>query len=131
MVNFQGVIICNVIVTCLLKSARYYKQQSNNALTATYKKSTKGIKDIINKENIKYAKQAGIFDKIVIIGIRNCFMTLKNHRENFVKYPKMRIINPAKNQFVRISKLILHEINTCWCKKLKRIEWKNITDVIN
>ena len=112
MLNFQGVIIFNVIVTYLLKSVRYYKQQSNNALTATYKKATKGIKDIINKENMKYAKRAGIFDKIVIIGTRNCFMTLKNHRENFVKYPKMRIINPAKNQVVRISKLILHEINT-------------------
>ena len=111
MLNFQGANICSVIFTCLLKSDRYYKQQSNNAVTATYKKATKGIEDIINKENIKYANRAGIFDRIVINGSSNCFIALINQSENFVKYPKMRIINSAKN--VRISKLILHEINTC------------------
>ena len=29
-----------------------------------YKKSTKGIKDSINKEGTKYEKQTGIFDRL-------------------------------------------------------------------
>lgn len=49
-----------LIVTFLLMSAQYYKQQNNNAVTEKYKKVTKGMEDIINKENIKYAKRTGI-----------------------------------------------------------------------
>ena len=55
-----------------------------------------GIADIINKEGIKYAKQDDIFDRIEINGTSNCFITLKDHKENFVNHPTMRLINPAK-----------------------------------
>ena len=52
------------------------------AVTATYKKATKGIEDIKNKEGIKYANQADIFDRIEINATSNCFITLKDHKEN-------------------------------------------------
>ena len=38
-----------------------------NAITTTYKKANKNIGTKINKERIKFAKQAGISDKIVKI----------------------------------------------------------------
>ena len=103
----------------------------DNAVTATYKKATKGIEDIINKEGIKYAKRADIFDRIEINGTSNCFMTLKDHKENFVNHSTTGLINPAKNEIGTISKSILDKINICLCKKLKLNEWKNTTDVIN
>ena len=99
-----------------------YNHLLDNAVTATYKKATKGIKDIINKEDIKYAKQAYT---------SNCFITLKDHKENFVNHPTTRLINPAKNEIRRISKSILDKIKICLCEKLKLNEWKNATDVIN
>ena len=103
----------------------------DNAVTVTYKKATKAIRDIINKEGIKYAKRVDIIDRIEINGTSNCFITLKDHTENFVIHPKSRLINPAKKEIGRISKSILDKINTCLCEKLKLIEWKNITDVIS
>ena len=62
--------------------------------TATYKKEMKGIKDIINKEGIKYAKRADIFDRTEISSTINCLI---NHKESFVNHPTTRQINPAKN----------------------------------
>ena len=83
-----------------------------------------------NKEGIKYTKRADIFDRIEINGTSNCFITLKDHKENFVNHPTTRLINPAKNEIGRISKPILDKINICLCVKLQLNEWKNTTDVI-
>ena len=108
-----------------------YNHLLDNAVTATYKKATKGIEDIINKEGIKYVKRANVFDRIEINGTSNCFITFKDHKENFVRHSTASLINPAKNEIGRISKLILDKINICLYEKLKLNEWKNTADVIN
>ena len=51
-----------------------YNHLLNNAVTPTYKKATKGIENIINKEDIKYGKRADIFDRSEINGTSNCFI---------------------------------------------------------
>ena len=93
--------------------------------------STDGIEDIINKEGIKYAKRANIFDRIEINGTSNCFINLKDHKRNFVNHPTTKLINPAKNEIERSSKSILDKINICLCKKLKLNKWKSTTYVVN
>ena len=55
-----------------------------------------------------------------------CFFTLKNHKENFQNNPTVRLINPAKNDIGRISKVILDKINSSLIKQLKVNQWKNI-----
>ena len=40
-------------------------------------------------------------------GTGNCFITLKDHKENFANKPTVRLINPAKNEIGRLSKSIL------------------------
>ena len=42
----------------------------------------------------------------------NSFITIKDHNENFDNQPTVQLINPAKNELGRISKLILDKINT-------------------
>ena len=41
----------------------------------------------------------------------NGFITIKDQEENFDNYPTVRLINPAKTELGRISKLILDKIN--------------------
>ena len=108
-----------------------YNHLLDNAVTATYKRATEGIEDIINKEGMKYTKLADIPDRIEIKGTSNCIITLKKDKKNFVNHPTISLINPAKSEIGRISKSILDKINICLCKKLKLDEWKNTTDVIN
>ena len=44
-------------------------------------------------------------------GENNCFISLKDHKENFQNNPTVRLINPAKNELGKISKVILDKIN--------------------
>ena len=101
-----------------------------NAITTSYKKANNIIRTKINKEGIKFAKQANILDKIEINGTGNSFITLKDHKENFTNHPTTRLINPSKNEIGRISKHILDQINSKLVSKLSVNEWKNTISVI-
>ena len=103
----------------------------NNAITATYKKVNSDIKVNINEEGKQIAKKAGVLEKMEINGTSNCFITLKDHNENFANKPTVRLINPAKNEIGRISKSILDHINTKLRTSLGVNQWKNTTEVIN
>ena len=97
----------------------------------TYKKATRRIGDIINKEGITYAKRANISDSIEITCTSNCLIILKDHKENFANHPTTRLIKPTKNEIVRITKSILDKINICLCENLQLNRWRNTTVVIN
>ena len=61
----------------------------------------------------------------------NCFITLKDHRENFQNNPSVRLINPAKNELGRLSKFIIQAVNQELRHKLNMNQWKNTEDVID
>ena len=61
---------------------------------------------------------------MVINKTGNCFVTLKDHKENFSNRPTVRLINPAKNEIGRISKTVLDDINTRLRESLKVNQWK-------
>ena len=107
-----------------------YQNLLRNATTTSYKKANKNIGTKINKEDIKFTKQANILDKIEINGTGNSFITLKDHKENFTNHPTTRLINPSKNEIGRISKHILDQINSKLVSKLSINEWKNTISVI-
>ena len=44
-------------------------------------------------------------------GVENAFFTFKDHKAHFTNNPTVRLINPAKNEVGRISKVILDKIN--------------------
>ena len=56
-------------------------------------------------------KSIEILNRIEINEENNCFFTLKDHNDNFANNPQVRLINPAKNELGRISKVILYKIN--------------------
>ena len=53
---------------------------------------------VLDCEGIKYAKEANILDKVDVNGTANCFVTLQDHKANFLNHPTTRLINPAKNK---------------------------------
>ena len=62
---------------------------------------------------------------------RQAFITLKDHKDNFVNKPTCRLINPAKSEIGRISKQILENVNTTVRQKTGLNQWKNSASVIN
>ena len=61
----------------------------------------------------------------------NCFILLKDHKENFQNNPTARLINHAKNKLGKISKVILNRINKNIRENLQLNQWKNTSTVID
>ena len=90
------------------------------------KKTNNGTK--INKEGIRFVKQADMLHKIG----RGCsFVPSKDQKENFMNHPTARLINPSKNEIRRISKHILDQIKTKLVSELSVHYWKNMISAIN
>ena len=112
-------------------SKEQYDHLKTNAITATYKKGSSKLKEKIDKCGAKYAKKAGVLDRMQQNGTNQCFITLKDHKENFDNNPKTRLINPAKNEIGRVSKVILDKINKSLQEKLGVNQWKNTASVLS
>ena len=100
-------------------------------LAATrHKKANEKLAEKINKLGKKFADKKGVLERMDKNTTGSCFITLKDHKENFANNPKTRLINPAKNEIGRISKDILDNINTELRGILQLNQWKNTKDVI-
>ena len=92
------------------------------AITTTYKKKDSRLIYKINNDGKRFAKNVSMLDKLETNGTGNCFITLKDHKDNFENNPTTRLINPAKDEVDRISKAL--------CQKLKANQWKNTAAVV-
>ena len=58
----------------------------------------------------------------------NCFIKLKDHKENFQNSPSVWIMNLAKNELGRLSKFMIEAMN----KELRhKLNMKNTEDIID
>ena len=65
------------------QSAEEYNQLKQNAVTTKYKKSSDKIKGKVEKSSVKLVKKAGVLNRMSKNGSNPCFITLKDHKENF------------------------------------------------
>ena len=112
-------------------SKKEYSRLLQNAIASEYKKTDKRTATNINKEGIKHTREANVTDRIKINDTSSSFITLKDHKENFLNRPTIKLLNPAKNEIGRISKHILQNINKTLSEEIKVNEWKNTESVIN
>ena len=64
-------------------------------------------------------------------GENNCFISLKDHEENFQNNQTVRLINSGKSELGKISKVILDKINKNIRENLQLNQWKNTSTVID
>ena len=72
----------------------------------------------------------GILDRMNINSKNTCFITFKNHKENILNNPTVRLIKPAKNELGRISKAVPDNINKRLHTNLNINQWENKASVI-
>ena len=135
--DLKGIQSSNKTLTSGDKTSKMYhlskEEYSNllqNAIVSKYKKIDKIIATNISKEGIKGAREANIIDRIEFNGRGSSFITLKDHKENFLHRPTTRLLNPAKNEIGRISKHILKNIKATLPEEIKLNGWKNTESVI-
>ena len=107
-----------------------YNRLLNNSITKTYQKTNNEVKQAVNYAGKTILKDHHIADRVDINGENNCFITLKDHKENFANNPTTRLINPAKNELGRISKAILEKMNKQLRTSLNLNQWKSTSSVI-
>ena len=61
---------------------------------------------------------------------KQAFISLKDHKENFLNNPKCRLINPAKSDLGFVSKTILDRINNSIRSKANVNQWRNTQSVV-
>ena len=102
------------------KSTNVYETSPDNYnkllmenITKTYKLGNENLTDDINDELRNIASNLSIGNRVDTMAKRSAYITLKDHKvkENFESNPKFRLINPAKSELGKVSKIILDDIN--------------------
>ena len=106
-----------------------YGQLIMNSITSTYKKANSNIKKQINKARKNLMRDKEVIKRVETNEEGNGFVTIKDHKKFFDNHPTVQLINPAKNELGRISKLILDKINKKISQKFELNQWKN-TDIV-
>ena len=73
----------------------------------------------INKNDKKLAEDLEIDDRVYAYSQCDAFITIKDHKENYMNNTKCRLINPGKSNMGKVSKQILSRIVTSLRTKTK------------
>ena len=93
-----------------MDSLQYEKVLHEN-ITKHYKHTPGEAYSNINAEAQSIAKQLNVADRIDVLARKTAFITLKDHKENFLDKLQCRLINPARSEIGLISKRIVDRIN--------------------
>ena len=107
-----------------------YKRLLEANITKTYKKADKKQISMMDEEAKIITKNLNIDDRVETTAMKEAFITLKDHKENFENKPTCRLINPSKPEIGRISKKLLEKINRNLVNITKVNQWKNTSSVL-
>ena len=107
-----------------------YKKLPRDNITNSYKTCNNEAYDDINEELRDICNHFSIGNPINTMAMKDAFITIKDHKEDFPSNLKCRLINPTKSNLGKVSKVILEEINEKIRAKLDVNQWKNSQTVI-
>jgi hypothetical protein len=119
------------------KSTNYYKMDTKDYKKLVEKEIHKEYKKVDSKE-IKSVEETqkvivsklDLQERVFAAPQRQCFASLKDHKENFENNPKVRLINPSKLEVQKISKFIVERVNKTIRSKTGLNQWTSTADVI-
>ena len=107
-----------------------YTRHVNNNVTKDYRKCEKQRIYQINKEAADIAKKLDLDERIEVLSEPPCYVTIKDHKDDFPGKLSLRLINPAKTKIGIISKQILDRINHVIRNISNSNQWQNTQQVI-
>ena len=88
-----------------------YRNLRNKNIEKEYMKTTMEEVKEVDVKSAEIAKELKLDGKMQKYSNNECFITLKDHKENFLSRPQCRLINSAKNELGRVVKIKVEEIN--------------------
>ncbi len=107
-----------------------YRKLLHENITKSYKKTRSPMCDKINNDAANIAADLHLEQRMESYANKEAFITLKDHKDNFANHPKCRLINPAKSEMGRVSKIILECINSKVREATGLTQWRNSSEVI-
>ena len=108
----------------------HYELLLERSIYKSYRRMDRATIAETTRTDVNIAKQLDLADRISTTAERESFVTLKDHKENFINKPTCRLINPCKPEIGKISKQLLENIVKNVREKTKSNHWKNSQDVI-
>ena len=115
----------------LERSRNQYNKILRENITKTYKKADESTLWNINGDLKTITSKIGVSDRMETMPKKQAFITLKDHKNNFVNNPTCILINPTKSNMGIISKQILEDINNKVIVYSNVQQWKKSQSVIN
>ena len=119
------------------KSNKYYKMEvkqyselHKRETEKEYKKSNEKEAKKVTQGDKKIAKKLDLDDRIFKTSNRESFLTLKDHKENFINNKQSRLLNPTKSEIGKISKKILEKVRDVVIASTQLTQWKNTVSVL-
>ena len=113
---------------------RDYNQLLQNKITEDYKVVSQQDVDRTNDKSFDIATKLGLADKMEVYPENPCFLTLKDTKDNFNTKSNTtkpaRLINAAKTDVGRVSRILLQEINAKIRLMLGLNQWQSSKDAI-
>ena len=135
--DIQNINNTNEVIVPADKTSNHYGLKAEEYEELLQKNIQKDYKKIeINEIVSDVRKQQGIVeklnihDRVMYVPPQKCFVSLKDHKENFVNDPKCRLLNPTKIEMAKVSKQILTRVVEQLRTKTKFNLWKNTDSVI-
>ena len=108
-----------------------YLELLHKNITKDYKKASESDLLNINKQTVNIVKALDLEDRIMKTAEKQAYITMKDHKENFINHPTCRLINPTKPEIGKISKFLLDRINNAVINSTDSNLWRNTTSVLN
>ena len=107
-----------------------YNKLVRDNVTSEYKIAPRRLEEQINRRARNLAENLKLDKRIEVIAHKDAYVTLKDHKPNFENNPKCRLINPAKSNMGRISKIELQKINAKIREETGLLQWRNTASVL-
>ena len=108
-----------------------YKKLLFENVTKTYKKTTEEKLKTINKGAKTIAQKLELDDRVEKMQESQCYITVKDHKEDFPHKISCRLLNPSKSDIGKISKMIIDKINKLLVVSTQFNQWENTHSVID
>ena len=91
-----------------------FEKMLKNEVTKTYKHTTQNEVHNVNKESLKLIQthEPGLEARVEVFSQTPAFISVKDHKPSFPSKVDVRLLNPAKPQLGKITKVKLQEINS-------------------
>ena len=99
-------------------------------VTKDYKKADPTLIVDVNNKAKAIADTIGLSNRIEVTKPREAYITLKDHKDNFLNNPKCRLINPTKSEIGKISSHHLADVSKLIRRQLEFNQWINSGNVI-